>query len=108
MDRADIVLGVSLEGNQDPAPRLHYCILAIAPLSLPPFPSQISNCLSLPFGTPGRLRRLESVPYKQEMRDRKASVLRSPTGSYLVSVGLLLECSSSYTFGLKTFDTFKN
>ena len=92
------MLGVSLEGNQDPAPRLHYCILAIAPLSVPAFPSHISNCLSLPFGTPGRLRRLESAPYKQEMRDREASVLRSPIGPCLVSVGSLLQCSSSQTF----------
>ena len=98
VESANIVLAVSLEGNQDPGPRLHYCILTIAPLSLPPFPSQISNCLSLPFGTPGRWQRLESVPYKQEMRDREASVLRSPTGSCLVSVGSLLQCSSSQTF----------
>ena len=34
-----------LKGNQDPAPRLHYCYLTAPPLSLHPFPSLISNCL---------------------------------------------------------------
>ena len=58
-----------LRGNQDPAPRLHYCLLAAPPLSLHPLPSLISNCLNLSFGTQGRSWRLESVPYKQGAAD---------------------------------------
>ena len=58
--------------------------LSAPPLSLHPLPSPTSNQLNLPFGIQGRSWRLESVPYKQE-RDRKASVLRSPTGSCWVS-----------------------
>ena len=41
--------------------------LTASPLSLHPLPSLMSNCLNLPFGTQGRSKRLESVPYKQEM-----------------------------------------
>ena len=70
-----ILLCVSLEMEQDPAPRLHYCFLSAPPLSLHPLPSLISNYLNLPFGTQGRSWRL----------NRKASLLRSPTGSCSVS-----------------------
>ena len=58
-----------LRQNQDSAPRLHYCFLAVPPLSLHPLPSLISNSLNLPFGTQGRSWRLESFHYKQEMGD---------------------------------------
>ena len=61
--------------------RLHYCFLAASPLSLQPFPSLISNCSNLLFVTQGKLWRLDSVSYKQEMADRKSSVARSPTRS---------------------------
>ena len=74
---------VSLEGEPGPAPRLHYCVSTVPPLSLHPFPSLIGNCLHLPFGSQGRSRRLKSVSYKQEMGDRKASMPRNPTGSWL-------------------------
>ena len=55
-----------LRWNQDPAPGLHYCFLAAPPLSLHPFPSRISDCSNLPFGTQGSSWRLESVPYKKQ------------------------------------------
>ena len=53
--------------NPDLTQRLHCNLLAALPLSLHPFPSLISNCSNLPFGTQGRWWRLESIPYKQEM-----------------------------------------
>ena len=58
-----------LRRNQDPAPRLRYCFLTAPPLSLRPFPSLISNCLNLPFGTQGSPWRLKPIPYKQETWD---------------------------------------
>ena len=64
------LLCVSLEGSQDPAPRLHYFFLAAPPLSLHPFPSWISNCSDLPFGTQGKPWRLESFPYKKQGTER--------------------------------------
>ena len=50
-----------LRGNQDPAPRLHYCSLIIPPLSLHPLPSLINSCLNLPIGTQGRSWRLNEA-----------------------------------------------
>ena len=55
----------SLRRNQDPAPRLHYCFLIAPPLSLYSLPSLIRNCLNLPFGTQGRLRRLNEAYFLQ-------------------------------------------
>ena len=74
-----------LRWNQDPAPGLQYGFSATPPLSLHPFPSWISNCLNLPFGTQGGSWKPESVSYKKT-GDRKAFVPRSPMGSCLVSV----------------------
>ena len=65
----DIVVYIPLGGNQDPAPRVHYCFLTTPHLSLHPLLSLISNCLNLPFGTQGRGYRKSFVP-------------RSPIGSY--------------------------
>ena len=76
---------VSLEVGPGPVPRLHYCFLVVPSLPLHPLPSLINNCSNLPFGTQGRSSRLESVPYKQETRDRKALMSRSPTGSCSVN-----------------------
>ena len=45
------LLCVSLQQNQDPAPRLQCCFLTASPLSLHPFPLLISNGSNLPFGT---------------------------------------------------------
>ena len=56
-----------LRWHQDPAPRLHDCLLAALSLSPHPFPPLISNHLNLLFGTQGRSWSLECVPYKQEM-----------------------------------------
>ena len=53
-----ILLCISLEANQDPAPRLYCCSLTVPPLSLHPLPSLISICFNLFFGTQGRLWRL--------------------------------------------------
>ena len=54
-------------------------------------PPLISNCSNLPFGTQGRSWRLESC--LQETGDKKASVPRSPTGSFLVSVATSIMAS---------------
>ena len=40
----DIVNVYSLRRNQDPVPRLHYCLLTTPPWSLHPLPLLISNC----------------------------------------------------------------
>ena len=60
-----ILLCVSLEVEPAPAPRLHNLILGCSSLVSTSFPSQISNYLSLPFGTQGRSWRLESVPLQR-------------------------------------------
>ena len=78
-----ILLCIFLEVNQDPVPRLHYCFLTAPPLSLHPFPSLISSCLNLPFGTQGRSWRLKSISKKW---GTQGSMARSPTGSCLVLV----------------------
>ena len=73
-----------------------------SPLPLPLPASLISKCLNLPSGTQGMLRRLQSIPYKLEMGDRKASMPRNPTGSCSVSLSWFLErgkrkiCSSEH------------
>ena len=54
------LLCVSLEGEPGPAPKMHYCFLAVPPLSLHPLPSWINNCSNVPFGTQGKSWRLES------------------------------------------------
>ena len=64
----------SLSRNQDPAPRLHYCLLTAAPWSLHPLPSVISNCLNLLFGTQERSWRLKFILKKQEMGDTEKLV----------------------------------
>ena len=77
-----ILLCISLERKQGPAPRLHYFFWAVPPLSLHPLPSLISNCLNLSFRTQARLWGLS----------RKAPRPRSPTGSCLVSALCLTDC----------------
>ena len=52
-------------------------------------PPMISNCSNLPFGTQGRSYRLETVPYKQERGDRKASMPRRSTGFCSVSLSYI-------------------
>ena len=48
-NNSQILLCVSLEGEQDPGPRLYYLFWTAGPqLSLHPFPCLISNCLKLP------------------------------------------------------------
>ena len=54
VETSKILLYVSLGGNKDPAPKLHYCFQKTPPLSLHPLLSLISNCLNLPFGTQGK------------------------------------------------------
>ena len=78
-----------MRGNQDPAPRLHYCLLTAPPLSLHPLPSLISNHLKLPFGTQGRSWRPNEAYFLQTRNGghRKTFVPRSPTWSCSVSPG---------------------
>ena len=108
-----ILLCVSLEANQGPAPRLHYCFLAAPPLSLHPLPSLISNCLNLPFGTQGRSWRLECVPYKQGMGDaERLPCPGSPQGpaqiQYVITESMeavlcyVFSCSSFHSEGRDT------
>ena len=72
--RADILkslkirLFVSLE--MELGSSLHYGFLATAPLSLHSFPSQISNCSDLPFGTQGMSWRLMSRNKRQRNRTK--------------------------------------
>ena len=90
--------------------------LAAPPLSLHPLPSPTSNCSNLPFGTQGRSWSLESVPYKQEMGDRKASMPRSLTGSFSIShgedslggrqMGLILVALGGYKWVLTRTNTY--
>ena len=58
-----------LRWNQDSASRLQYCFLTVPPLFVHPFPSLISDCSNLPFGTQERSWKVESVPYKQVTGD---------------------------------------
>ena len=46
-ESSEIFLYISREGNQDPAPRLHFCLLTAPPSSLHPLSSLISNCVNL-------------------------------------------------------------
>ena len=82
-----ILLCVSLEGNQDPAPGLDYCVLTIPPLSLHLLPSLISNCLNLPLGTQGRSWGLNEAHFlrTRNLGHRKALAPRSPRGPCPVS-----------------------
>ena len=63
-----------LRRNQDPAARLHYCLLTVSPWSLHPLPSLISNLLNLLFETQGRSWRLKPIPPKQDMGDSEKLV----------------------------------
>ena len=64
---------LNLRRNQDPVPRLHHCFLAAPPLSQHPIPSVInSSSLNLSFGIHGKSWRLESIPYRQQQRGRRA------------------------------------
>ena len=56
-----ILLCVSLRGNPDSAPRLHYCFLTAPPLSPHPLPSLISIYVNWPFGTQRRSWRLKET-----------------------------------------------
>ena len=80
-----ILLCLFLEGNQDPVPRLHCCLLAAPHLSpdSPPFLS--NNCFNLHFETQERFWRLKPVSYKQETGQRGFHA-QEPDGSCLVSV----------------------
>ena len=48
-----------LRGNQDSAPRLHFCFLTSPPLSPYSLPFLISNFWNLPFGTQGKSWKLK-------------------------------------------------
>ena len=68
----------SLKRNQDPAPRLHYCLLTVPPWSQHPLPSLISTCLNLPFGTQGWSWRLKLISKNQEMGDTEKACAQEP------------------------------
>ena len=72
----NILLGISLEEEADPALSLHHYLLTVPPLFPCFLPSLISNCLNLPFGTLGRFRRLKLFTYKHEKGKGKAFVPR--------------------------------
>lgn len=82
-----ILLCVFFRRNQDPALRLYYYLLTAPPLFLYSFPSLISNCLNLPFGTQGRLRRLNEtycLPIRTVDTERTCTQ-EGPTGSCCVT-----------------------
>ena len=79
-------LCVSLQEEPGPAPRLHYCLLTSSPLSLHPLPSLISNCLNLPFGTPGRSWRLNEAYFLQTRNEGHGKDLY-PGGAHRVLLG---------------------
>ena len=60
-----ILLCIFLQENQNPAPRMHYCILIDLPLFLHSLTSLIWNCLNLPFGTQWRSRGLNEAYFLQ-------------------------------------------
>ena len=75
----------SLRRNQDPAPRLHYCLWTLPPWPLQCLPSLIGNLLSMLFGTQGMSRRLKSIPLKAKKKKnrgyRKALCSQEPHGA---------------------------
>ena len=76
----------SLKINQDSAPRLHCCFWSVPLLSLHPFPSLISSCLNLPFGTLGRSRSLNDAYFIQTRNERQRKDLyQKPQESCLLS-----------------------
>ena len=75
-------------GEPGLCPKVALLFLGGSSLSLHLLPSLISNCSNLPFRTQGRSRRLESVPYKQETGDRKASVPRNPRRSCSILIAV--------------------
>ena len=83
VETSKILLYVSLGGNKDPAPKLHYCFQKTPPLSLHPLLSLISNCLNLPFGIQGKSWRLNGAFFLQTRneRSRRAFVSRRVTQS---------------------------
>jgi len=66
LELKDIVICIPWGGSRSLPPKLHHYFLTASPLSLSLFPSQISNCSNLSFGTQGRSWSLESVSYKRQ------------------------------------------
>ena len=88
-----------LRRKQDPAPRVHYCLLTVPPWSLHPLPSLISNSLNLLFRTQGKV--IEAKVRSPKIRNgehRKACAPRSSAGPCLISV---LQCTE-YKLASKT------
>ena len=46
---------------------MNYCFLTVFPSSLHSLTALVRDCLNLPFGTPGRSRKLKPFSYKKEM-----------------------------------------
>ena len=81
----DTVMYIPWGGTKTLPPKLYNCFLTSPLLFLHPLPFLTSSCLNLLFGT-------------QRSGNRKAFVLRSPTGSYLVSIFLILKNSEIILF----------
>ena len=75
-----ILFCVSLEGNQDPAPKAALLFPDCSLLSLHPLPSLISNCLNLPVGTQRRSRRLNEANFLQAGNTEKLLCPGTPQG----------------------------
>lgn len=73
----------SFRRNQDPAPGLLCCFLTASPVFLYSPLSLKSKCLSLPFGTQGRSRRLNEA-YFLQTRNRKQGKVLYPGGPHMV------------------------
>ena len=76
-----------LQRNQDPVPRLQYCLLTACPWSLHPLLFLISYYLNLALWNSGK--NMEPEAYSLKRRNgghRKACVPRDPTGPCLVTL----------------------
>ena len=85
-----ILLCVSLEEDQDPAPQLHYCFLTALPLFLHSLAFLISDWLNLSFGIQGRSGRQKPFSYKENGDTER---LLYPGGPCRVLLHFTFSCS---------------
>ena len=87
-----------LGGDQDSAPRLHYCFLSVPPLSLHPLPSLLHICFKLQVGAKGRSHTLREAYFlsSKNWRTQRVLVPRSPTESCSVTGEQALPLNSDF------------
>ena len=94
-----IAMYISL-GKLRLCPKTAYGSLTVSPLSLHPLLCQISICLNQPFGTQGNPWRWNETYFLQKRNKghRKAFVIQSPKGFYVISM-VKISCDSRYSSG---------